>query len=31
MPGKREKSTVIAEDLIKNINELKKKIQLSGE
>lgn len=31
MPSKREKSSVLAEDLIKNINELKKKIQLSGE
>lgn len=30
MPGKREKSTVTAEELIKNISELKKKIQLTG-
>lgn len=31
MPNKREKSSVPAEELIKQINELKKKIQLSGE
>lgn len=30
MPSKRDKSSVPAEELIKNINELKKKIQLSG-
>lgn len=30
MPSKREKACVPAEELIKNINELKKKIQLSG-
>jgi hypothetical protein len=30
MPSKREKSLVPTEELIKNINELKKKIQLSG-
>jgi len=30
MPSRREKSSVLTEELIKNINELKKKIQLSG-
>lgn len=30
MPSKRDKSSVPTEELIKNINELKKKIQLSG-
>lgn len=30
MPNKRDKSSVPTEDLIKNINEIKKKIQLSG-
>lgn len=30
MPNRREKASVLAEELIKNINELKKKIQLSG-
>lgn len=30
MPSKREKSSVPTEELIKKINEIKKKIQLSG-
>jgi len=30
MPSKREKSLIPTEELTKNINELKKKIQLSG-